>query len=75
MIVCTRHPRCYVLKQCALQERVSAAMIEAQRHGDEAIVVLVERDNPGHAALAAIGSVATYEAAKVLARELGMRDL
>ena len=59
MICCTKHKRVFVEFHCALQECASAAWIEAQAAGDHAVVVLVDREDPTHVAMACMDEAIT----------------
>jgi len=54
MVGCTKHARAYVILECPLQVRARDLYIEAQRQGDHAAVVLVDRDDREHVALACL---------------------
>ena len=72
MIVCNKHPKKYVLAHCALQEHVTLAIIDAQRHGEAALVVLIDREDPSHVGVGYIGDAACSKPLRLCLRALGM---
>lgn len=66
MIACNRHPPAVPYTRCELQARALTALVDAQKEGDSVVVLLVDREDPAHMALACIGTLPPAVLARVL---------